>query len=59
MGLPVIDSSHNAGDQRSFGGTLGCHWIASDPLLNSQARLRDFGVVADIALLVDVGIDRA
>ena len=33
-------------------------WVASNPFLSARARLRDFGVVADIAVLIDISIDR-
>src|SRR5262249_46644723 len=39
------------------GVPLGCHWIAGEPFLDGRARPRHFRVVADIALLVDVGLD--
>ena len=54
MGLLVIDTSNDAGDQRSR------HLFLPDalqPFLGRCSRTGDFGVVAD-RIFMDVGIDR-
>ena len=49
MGLLVVVSR---------GVPLDAHWIARDPFLDRSSHPRDFGVEADRAVLIDLGIDR-